>query len=86
MIKEVQESDAQQFIIGTEVGIIERMKREVPEKEYIPLKESAICKYMKMITLPKVKAALENNQFEITLEGEIRNNALKSLERMISIG
>ena len=86
MIKEVKESSAEQFIIGTEVGIIERMKREVPHKEYIPLKESAVCKYMKMITLPKVHDALQHMQYEITMDESTRTKALGSLERMISIG
>ncbi|HBY73956.1 MAG TPA: quinolinate synthase, partial [Candidatus Kerfeldbacteria bacterium] len=52
MIKEVASSPADEFIIGTEVGIIERMKRDVPSKRYYPLKETAVCEYMKKITLP----------------------------------
>jgi quinolinate synthase len=86
MIKEVKESDAQQFIIGTEVGIIERMKREAPEKEYIPLKKSAVCEYMKMITLPKVLAALEEDQFEVTVPPDVAQKAKQAIDRMVAIG
>lgn len=86
MITEVRESPSKEFIIGTEVGIIERMKREVPNKTYIPLKETAICEYMKKITLPKVADALEFMQFQIEVPENIRRGALTAIERMIAIG
>lgn len=86
MIKEVKTSPADEFIIGTEVGIIERMKREAPNKKYIALKDDAVCVYMKKITLPKVLAALEHNQFEITLEPDILTNAKLAIDRMVSVG
>lgn len=85
MIKEVQSSPAEEFIIGTEIGIIERMKREAPNKRYIPLKEDAMCKYMKMIILPKVEQALRHMQFEITLPETILKDARLAIDRMISI-
>lgn len=86
MIQEVKKSTAKEFIIGTEVGIIERMKREAPENTYIPLKETAVCEYMKMITLPKVLAALENDQFEVRVSKEIAAQAKQAIDRMIAIG
>lgn len=86
MIQEVKQSSANEFIIGTEVGIIERMKREVPHKKYIPLKADAICEYMKKITLPKVYDSLLYNQFEITIPDNIRTHAQRAIERMVAIG
>lgn len=86
MIQEVRQSPADEFIIGTEVGIIERMKREVPHKKYIPLKADAICEYMKKITLPKVYDSLLYNQFEITVPDAIRMPAHRAIERMVTIG
>lgn len=86
MIKEVRESPADEFIIGTEVGIIERMKREVPHKTYIPLKADAICEYMKKITLPKVYDSLRYTQFVIDVPESIRRSALQAIERMVAIG
>lgn len=86
MIKEVAQSPADEFIIGTEVGIIERMKREVPHKRYYPLKETAICEYMKRITLSKVYDSLRLNQFVIDIPEDERVAAKKSIERMIAIG
>lgn len=86
MIKEVAQSTADEFIIGTEVGIIERMKREVPSKRYYPLKDTAICEYMKKITLPKVYESLRLKQFEITIPQDIQSAAKQAIDRMVSIG
>ena len=86
MIKEVASSPADEFIIGTEVGIIERMKREVPQKRYYPLKETAVCEYMKKITLPKVYESLRLNQFEITVPPAIQAAAKQAIDRMVAIG
>lgn len=85
MIKEVRQSSADEFIIGTEVGIIERMKREAPNKRYYPLKENAVCEYMKKITLPKVEASLRLNQFKIDVPEDIRIKAKTAIERMLAI-
>ncbi len=86
MIKEVASSPADEFIIGTEVGIIERMKRDVPSKRYYPLKETAVCEYMKKITLPKVYDSLRLNQFEITVPPDIQAAAKQAIDRMVAIG
>lgn len=85
MLKEVKASPADEFIIGTEVGMLERMRREVPNKKYIPLKETAICEYMKKITLEKVLASLEHNQFVITVPPDIRTKAKLAIDRMITV-
>lgn len=86
MIKEVKESPAQEFIIGTEIGIIERMKREEPKKSYIPLKADAVCKYMKKITAANTLEALQKMQHVITVPEDIRMKAKQAIDRMISIG
>jgi quinolinate synthase len=85
MIKEVTQSPAKEFIIGTEVGIIERMKRAAPQKTYIPLKDTAICEYMKKITLQKVYDSLLYNQFAITIPNDIQQKAKLAIDRMIAL-
>ncbi len=85
MIKEVKESSATEFIIGTEVGIIERMKREEPTKTYIPLKADAVCKYMKKITAANTLEALQKMQHVITVPEDIRIRAKQAIDRMIAI-
>ena len=59
MIKYASSSHSKKFIVATEIGILHRMKHQNPDKTFLPLKEDAICKYMKMITLEKVYYSLK---------------------------
>jgi len=83
MLKFAAESDAKQIIVGTELGIIHRLKIENPDKIFIPVSEQAICPNMKLIELHDVLNALENMEHEIILEPEIIEKAKSSIERMI---
>jgi len=83
MLKFAAESDAKQIIVGTELGIIHRLKIENPDKIFIPVSEQAICPNMKLIELHDVLNALENMEHEIILEPEIIDKAKSSIERMI---
>lgn len=85
MLTYVKESPAQQFIIGTETGLIYRLKKENPKKEFIPLDAGAVCGYMKKITLEKVLSVLEREENEITVPLQIAKKARRALERMIAI-
>ena len=85
MLSYAKESDAKQFIIATEIGIIHTLKKENPEKEFIAVAERAICPNMKKITLDKVLHSLEDMQYEITVPEEISVKAKRSLERMVEI-
>lgn len=84
MVNYVKESDATEFIIGTEKEICYRLKKENPEKEFYPLKY-AICPNMKKITLDKVLKSLENLEPKIKLSDLIIKNAKKPLKRMMDI-
>ncbi len=86
MIREVNSAPTDEFIVGTEVGMIERLRREAPQKNYYPLKAEAICEYMKKITLPKIYDSLLKNQFEITVSSEVSERAKLAIDRMITIG
>ena len=85
MLKFAKETDAKQIIVGTEMGIIHRLKIENPDKVFIPLSEQAICPNMKLIELHDVLNALENMEHEIVLEPEIIGKAKASIERMIEV-
>ena len=85
MLKFARETDAKQIIVGTEMGIIHRLKIENPDKVFIPLSEQAICPNMKLIELHDVLNALENMEHEIVLEPEIIEKAKASIERMIEV-
>lgn len=84
MVKHAKESDATEFIIGTEKEICYRLKKENPEKEFYPIKY-AICPNMKKITIDKVLKSLETLEPQIKLSDEIMQNAKKPLQRMMEI-
>jgi len=73
-------------ILGTEIGLIERIRREMPEKRVDWLKPDAVCFNMKQITLPKLARCLEQGYYEVTLEENIRRMAENAIERMVEIG
>ena len=67
MSKYIKSSPEKEFIIGTEIGIIHRLKKENPDKNFYPASDKAICADMKKINLEKVLWSLENMSYEITL-------------------
>jgi len=83
MLKRVRDSLNDKFIIGTEEGLIYRLKKENPYKEFYSLGIPRICQDMKKTTLENLFDSLENEIFEITLKREIINKAKKALERML---
>ena len=85
MIKWVRTSSAKQFIIGTEVGIIHRLKGENPAKEFIPASERATCPNMKKTTLEKIFWSLEEGKTRITVPEDIRIKAKIAIDGMLSI-
>jgi quinolinate synthase len=86
MIKRPKESEADEFIVATEVGILHRLRRENPKKRFFAANERASCAYMKVTTLPKVLRSLENMQYPITVAPDVAARARTAIERMIAIG
>ncbi len=86
MIKRPALSDANDFIVATEVGILHRLRRENPSKRFYAANERASCAYMKVTTLPKVRDSLLHLQHPITVPSGIANRARLAIERMVAIG
>ncbi len=86
IIRFARESNAEQIIIGTEIGIIHRLKKDNPEKLFVPLSEQAICPNMKKITLEKILWSLEDLSPQVKVAEDIRIMAKKSVDRMLGIG
>ena len=86
-LRYAQESDATEFIVGTEVGIIPRLEAENPGKKFWPASEAMACPNMKMTTLPDLLEVLESEpaDHEIEVPEAIRVRAVRSLERMLAI-
>lgn len=80
-----RESDANEFIIGTEIGIIHRLKKENPGKTFYPASPLADCPNMKLNTLEKMVWALEDMEYRITVPEDIRVRALGCIERMLAL-
>lgn len=86
MLDYAKQSAAKEFIVATEVGILHQMAQSNPEKQFIAANRSAICPFMKMITLPKVLHALIHLETQITVPNDVANRARLALDRMVSIG
>jgi len=80
-----KESSAQKYIIGTEVGIIHRLKKENPGKTFIPAYYGAICPNMKLNTLERVYLSLKDERYLVTVPNSVASKARKALERMVAI-
>jgi quinolinate synthase len=85
IIKFVKESKAEAFIIGTEIGIIYRLKKENPDKRFIPVSEQAVCPNMKLITLEKILWSLEEMTFQVTVPDAIRDKAQEAVRKMLQL-
>lgn len=80
-----KKSNAKQFIIATEKGVVDRLKRDIPEKEFILIKDNIICPNMKWHTLADIYNALVNEVHEITVDEEISRKAVKCIDRMLEV-
>ena len=85
IIKAVKQSKAQEFIIVTEKGVVQRLERDCPDKKFVLINEKAVCETMKLLHLEDILRSLENNEYEIKVDEKIAARALKSIDRMISI-
>ncbi|SIS52783.1 quinolinate synthase NadA [Alicyclobacillus vulcanalis] len=86
MLARARQSDKRAFIVATEVGILHQMERQNPGKTFIPANRAAVCPFMKMITLEKVRDALVHLQTVISVPEDIANRARIAIERMVAIG
>jgi quinolinate synthase len=85
MVKFAGETEAQEIIVITEVGMLHRLQTDHPEKKYYGV-GTAICPNMKMTTLPKLVACLRDLTGEVTVPEAIAEKARRSVQRMIEIG
>lgn len=85
IMKYAIEHNEKQYIIATEKGVIDRLKRDYPEKEFIHIKDNIICPNMKWHTLSDIFNSLKNEQNEIDVNREIAKKALKCIDRMLEV-
>ncbi len=85
MVKEARHTTKKDVLIGTETGIIYRMKKDNPGKNFHPIKVLAHCSNMKKINLIKVLTSLEAMRFKVEVPEEIIQNARGAIEKMVSL-
>jgi quinolinate synthase len=79
----VAKSDNKSFIIATEQGVVDRLKRDYPDKEFYPVKDNIVCPNMKMTSLEDILNVLENETNEIHVDDEIAKKAVTCIDRML---
>ena len=85
MVDFARRSPKRRFLVATEVGILHRLNKEAPGKTFEPVSERAICRYMKLITLEKVRDSLRDWRYEVTVPEPVAARARLAIERMVAI-
>jgi quinolinate synthase len=86
MMARARTSTARRFVVATETGVLHRLRRENPKKEFHALLESAECRFMKLITLEKLRDSLRDQKYEVSVPTAIASKARRAIERMLTIG
>ncbi len=85
ILRHAAESPKKQFVIATEVGTLHKLRKDNPDKEFIPVSDSVVCKYMKLSTLESVYEALRDEKYEVKVSDEISQRALEPITKMMSL-
>jgi quinolinate synthase len=86
MLNYMEEHPDGEYIIATENGMLYPLQQAAPQAKLIEANRMAFCKYMKMITLPKVRDSLRDDRFEVKVAPEVAERAKLPIERMVAIG
>jgi quinolinate synthase len=78
-------SDKNEFVVGTELGILHRLRKENPDKKFYPINENVVCVDMKKITLEKLRDSMKFNEFVVKVPEDIALRARKAIMAMLSI-
>jgi quinolinate synthase len=85
MLRHVGDSSAAEFAVGTESGILHRLRKEHPEKTFYPVNPKAICAFMKTITLDRIIDSLTELTPQVTVPEEIARKARRAIDRMLEL-
>jgi len=83
MCRYARRDEVREMVVGTEVGLIHRLRKENPGKRFIPVSEQAICPNMKLITLEKVLWSLEEMSPQVKVPEDIRLKAIAAVDKML---
>jgi quinolinate synthase len=79
------EGGSRTAIVATETGMLHPLRQAAPEVDFVAANEAAHCRFMKMITLPKVRDALRDGVYEVQVPAEVAERARRPIERMVAI-
>ena len=85
MLRYAHEHHGGTAIVATETGMLHPLRRAAPDTEFIAANEAAHCRFMKMITLPKLRDALRDGVHEVKVPSEVADRARRPIERMVAI-
>jgi quinolinate synthase len=86
MMRRARISPARRFVVATETGVLHRLRRENPDKQFLAARETAECRYMKQITLENLRDSLRDGKYEVTVPPEVASRARRAIDRMLAIG
>ena len=86
MCRFARESDAKEFIVGTEIGILHRLRKENPGKAFHPVSERIVCPNMKKTTLENLAESLRTMKTEVTVPADIAARAKRAIDAMLAVG
>lgn len=84
-MRHIGNSAAQEFAVGTEVGMLHRLRKMSPDKLFRPVNPGAVCEFMKTITLARVLRSLETLEPQVVVPQEISRRARRAIDRMLEI-
>ena len=86
MTRRARTSRARRFVVATETGVLYRLRRENPDKEFYALAEAAECRFMKQITLEKLRDSLRDLKHAVTVPPDVAARARGAIDKMLAIG
>lgn len=85
IIKAAAESDAEEFLIGTETGVMYELKKQNPDKKFYPIQQEQCCHDMKKVTLQKIWDCLRDESNEVQVDAEVSEKAKHAMEQMLKL-
>jgi quinolinate synthase len=85
MLRHIADSPAEEYAIGTELGIMHQLSKKFPEKKFYPVNPNAVCGFMKTITLDRVIRSLETMSPQVSVPADIAKNARRAINRMLEL-
>lgn len=85
IIKAAAESDAEEFLIGTETGVMYELKKQNPDKKFYPIQKEQCCHDMKKVTLEKIRDCLRDESNEVQVDAEVSEKAKHAMEQMLKL-